>query len=236
MAITRAQTQCYPDFRTKVIRGVNGQAMKCGPKANGCKPGCSGTPLCACGAPCDPVNTRVPAAVGRRDVGSGALYQLARAARTEGLRLKKNPCSQQGRQWGQNVSAAETMAQLRGEAACTVGISGTTTSESQNCAAALLQGRICHDLGGNVGSINNGDRPNGRTCDALEVLPPVPFHPQVQTSKVKLCGLRLPTVKRTRPLTGSELVEMTADCQRRAQQVTWNTDYWCGGTTQQTQG
>jgi hypothetical protein len=78
-------------------------------------------------------------------------------------------------------------------------------------------------LGGNVGAINNGSRAHARQCAALEVLPPLTGYEQVQNSQVKLCGLRLPTVKRLGPLSGSELVAMTADCERRAQQVTWNT-------------
>jgi hypothetical protein len=90
-----------------------------------------------------------------------------------------------------------------------------------------LQGRLCHDLGGNVGAVNNGSRLHDRICDALEVLPPTPNHPQVQNSQVKLCGLRLPAVKRITPLSGNELVQMTSDCERRAQQVAWNNNVLC---------
>jgi hypothetical protein len=232
-AITRPQSQCYPNRRTLVVRGVNGAAMKCGPKANGCKQGCAGGQQCACGAACAPPSGTIPAAIGRRDVGAAALARLYRDARAGPRGNYKNPCSPHGRQWGQNVSASETMAQLRGEAACTAGISGSDSSESQNCSSALLQGRLCNDLGGSVGAINNGSRAHARQCAALEVLPPLAGYGQVQNSQVKLCGLRLPTVKRQGPLSGSELVAMTADCERRAQQVEWNTQHWCGGAAQQ---
>jgi hypothetical protein len=228
-AITAPRSQCAPVNRTRVVRGPNGQAMKCGPKANGCKPGCTGTPLCACGAPCADTSIARPARVGRRDIGAGALARLARDARTGGNRLIKNPCSTYGRESGQHVTAGDTMAQLRSEAACTAGISGTANSESQNCSSALLQGRSCHDLGGNVGAIHNGERRHARECAALGVLAPTPGYTQVQNSKVKLCAMRLPTVKRTGPLSGSELIQMTADCERRAQQVEWNTQHRCSG-------
>ena len=226
-AITAPTSQCNPVNRTRVVRGVNGQAMKCGPKANGCKPGCSGTPLCACGAPCDLDGRRPPVGAGRRDIGATALHRLARDARTGGNRLIKNPCSTYGRESGQHVTAGDTMAQLRSEAACTAGISGTADSESQNCAASLLQGRLCNDLGGNVGSVTSGERRHARECAALNVPSATPGYEHVQPSKEKLCRLRLPTVKRTGPLSGSELIQMTADCERRAQQVQWNTLYQC---------
>ncbi len=226
-AITAPTSQCNPVNRTRVVRGVNGQAMKCGPKANGCKPGCTGTPLCACGAPCDLDGRRPPVAAGRRDIGAAALHRLARDARTGGNRLIKNPCSTYGRESGQHVTAGDTMAQLRSEAACSAGITGDRAL-MKNCSATLMTGRACHCFGGNVGSVNSGERLHARECAALNVPLATPGYEHVQPSKEKLCGLRLPTVKRMGPMSGSELVQMTADCERRAQQIRWNNDSWCG--------
>jgi len=242
--LTAPQCQRFPYSGTRTVRGAGGQAMRCGPKANGCKTGCSGSEhQVACGAACANPAAAIPASVGRRNVGAAALARLTVSART-GMysqdpnarpgqgRLLKNPCSPHGREWGRQVSEGERIAQIRGEAACTAGISGTALSESQNCASALLQGRLCHDLGGNVGAVNSGERRHARDCGALDVLPPEPGYVQTQTDKVKLCKRRLPTVKRLTPLSGSELIQMTADCERRAQQVAWENDFWCGGAVQ----
>jgi hypothetical protein len=232
LAVTRPQAHQFPNRRTQIVRGVNGAAMKCGPKANGCKMGCSGTPACACGAACDNISSPIPASMGRRDVGSGALYRLARDARVGARGSDKNPCSPYGRTNGRSMSSGEFTAQLRGEAACTAGISGTASSDMQNCSAALMLGRACQDLGGNVGAINNGSRQHGLECDALDVLTPEAGYVQVQNSVVKLCNLRLPTVKRQGPMSATELTAMTGDCERRAQQVQWNTQHWCGNHTE----
>lgn len=258
LAMTAPQCQQFPYSGTRTVRGAGGQAMRCGPKANGCKSGCSGSEhQVACGAACANPAAAIPASIGRRNVGAAALARLTVSART-GMysqdpnatrgqgRLLKNPCSPHGREWGRNVSEGERIAQLRSEAACTAGVAAALSpdmteterltalrlAQSQNCAASLLQGRLCNDLGGNVGAVNSGQRQHARDCGALDVLPPEPGYVQVQTDKVKLCKRRLPTVKRMEPLSGSELIQMTADCERRAQQVVWNNDFWCGGAVQ----
>jgi len=233
LAMTAPQCQRFPNPGTRIVRGAGGQAMRCGPKANGCKSGCSGSEQqVACGAACANPAAAMSVAIGRRDVGAAALARLTQDARTQQARLLKNPCSPHGREWGRQVSEGERIAQLRSEAACTAGISGTALSESQNCASALLQGRLCNDLAGNVGAVNSGQRQHARECGALDILPPEPGYVQNQTDKVKLCKRRLPTVKRMNPLSGSELIQMTADCERRAQQIVWNNDFWCGGAVQ----
>ena len=233
LAMTAPQCQQFPYSGTLSVRGAGGQVMRCGPKTNGCRAGCSGSEhQVACGAVCSNPATTIPASIGRRNVGAAALARLTQDARTQQARLLKNPCSPHGREWGRYVSESERIAQLRSEAACTAGISGTALSESQNCASALLQGRLCHDLGGNVGAVNSGQRHHARDCGALDILPPEPGYVQNQTDKVKLCKRRLPTVKRLTPLSGSELIQMTAECERRVQQVQWNNDFWCGGVVQ----
>ena len=247
LAMTAPQCQQFPNPGTRTVRGAGGQAMRCGPKANGCKSGCSGSEhQVACGAACANPAAAIPASIGRRNVGAAALARLTQDARTQQARLLKNPCSPHGREWGRNVSEGERIAQLRGEAACTAGVTATLSpdmteterlralrqAQSQNCAASLLQGRLCNDLGGNVGAVNSGERRHARDCGALDVLPPEPGYVQNQTDKVKVCKRRLPTVKRMTPLSGSELIQMTADCERRAQQIVWNNDFWCGGAVQ----
>jgi hypothetical protein len=234
-ALTAPKCQAFPIQRTKIVNGVNGPAIKCGPKANGCKPGCSGTQLCACGAApqrgC--AFSIAPTRLGHRSIGSGQVAKLEVSARTGQNRLLKDPCSQHGRNSGRYVSEGELTAQIRGEVAASAGIVGTSNKAAeQNCRAALFGNVKCYDAGlsdsgANVGSINNAQRLHDRECAALNVLAPEPGYEQVQNHQHKLCALRLPTVKRTQPLSGEELIALTADSERRIQQIRWNNDVAC---------
>ena len=236
LTMTQPRCQAFPMNRTKVVNGVNGLAIKCGPKANGCKPGCSGTPLCACGAaPIEGQNCALgaaPARLGLRNIGSGQVAKLEINARTDFNRIKKDICSPHGRNSGRYVSEGELTAQIRGEAAASAGIVGTRNEDpvriaQRNCEAALFGAVGPYNASGNVGTIFNGQRVHNRECKALEVLAPEPGYEQVQNHQHKLCALRLPTVKRTTPLSGEELAALTADSERRMQQIRWENDVEC---------
>ena len=232
LTMTQPRCQAFPMNRTKVVNGVNGLAIKCGPKANGCKPGCSGTQLCACGAaPIEGQNCALgvaPARLGLRNIGSGQVAKLEINARTDFNRIKKDICSPHGRNSGRYVSEGELTAQIRGEATASAGIVGTKNEDAQrNCEAALFGAVGPYNASGNVGTIFNGQRVHNRECRALEVLKPESNYVQVQNHQHKLCALRLPTVKRTTPLSGEELAALTADSERRMQQIRWENDVEC---------
>ena len=149
-------------------------------------------------------------------------------ARTNFNRMKKDICSEYGRNSGQYVSEGELTAQIRREAAASAGISGTSNEDAQrNCEAALFGAVGPYCAGENIGFLFNGQQLQNNRPTALKVLLPEPGDPQVQNQNYKLCALRLPYVKRLTPLSGEELVALTAGSERRMQQIRWENDLQC---------
>lgn len=162
-------------------------------------------------------NTSAPVRAILRNVSASQVAKTNVQSRANKISPPKNTCSRYGQDIGRYRNESDATEQSRSETAASAGIPGVTDSVARNNCRTTLYGNA---VGRNI-------QTRVRHCEALSILPPEPGYTQVQNSKVKLCAIRLPTVKRIGPLSGSELVQMTADNERRMQQIYWKNNIMC---------